>query len=189
VRARAVSTNLVTNQASLALGSVLWGALASATGTRNALIAAAVAMVVLQAVNRRVRVAMVDEADIAPGERLPDLEIQDEPSPDDGPVLIQLDYRIDPDERGDFLRAVHAVEPVRRRNGAVSWRVFRDLEEEGRYVERFIISSWAEYVRLRNRMTAADRRLLDEVDRFQRAGAPIRVSRFIGLDESDVPRT
>ena len=189
VRARAVSTNLVTNQASLALGSVLWGALASATGTRNALIAAAVAMVVLQAVNRRVRVAMVDEADIAPGERLPDLEIRDEPSPGDGPVLIQLDYRIDLDERGDFLRAVHAVEPVRRRNGAVSWRVFRDLEEEGRYVERFIISSWAEYVRLRNRMTAADRRLLDEVDRFQRAGAPIRVSRFIGLDESDVPRT
>ena len=78
---------------------------------------------------------------------------------------------------------------MRRRNGAVSWRVFRDLEEEGRFVERFIISSWAEYVRLRTRMTAADRRLLDEVDRFQRAGAPIRVSRFIGLDESDVPRT
>ena len=131
---------------------------------------------------------MVDEADVAPGERLPDLEIQDEPSPDDGPVLIQLDYRIDPTQRAEFLRAIHAVEPARRRNGAVSWRVFRDLEEEGRYVERFIISSWAEYVRLRNRMTAADRRLLDEVDRFQRAGAPMRVSRFIGLDESDVPR-
>ncbi len=188
VRARAVATNLVTNQASLALGSILWGALASLSDTRTALIAAAATMIALQALNRRVRVAMVDEADVAPGERLPDLELHDEPSPDDGPVLIQLDYRIDPAQRTEFLRAIHAVEPARRRNGAVSWRVFRDLEEEGRYVERFIIASWAEYVRLRNRMTAADRRLLDEVDRYQRPGTPLRVSRFIGLDKDEVPR-
>jgi MFS family permease len=186
VRARAVATNLVTNQASLAFGSILWGAVASATGTRTALLASVAAMVVLQVLNRRVRVAMVDEADVVPGDRLPDLELHDEPLPDDGPVLIQIDYRIDAPLRGDFLRAVHAVEPVRRRNGAVSWRVFRDLEQDGRYVERFIIASWAEYVRLRSRMTAADRRLLDKVDRHQRAGTPIGVSRFIGLDEDEV---
>jgi hypothetical protein len=143
-------------------------------------------MVVLQVLNRRVRVAMVDEADVVPGDRLPDLELHDEPSPDDGPVLIQIDYRIDAPLRGDFLRAVHAVEPVRRRNGAISWRVFRDLEQDGRFVERFIVASWAEYVRLRSRMTAADRRLLDKVDRHQRAGTPIGVSRFIGLDENEV---
>ncbi len=188
VRARAVAANLVTNQASLALGSIVWGALASLSGTRIALIGSAAAMIALQAVNRRVRVAMVDEADIVPGERLPDLEIRDEPLPDDGPVLIQLDYRVDASRRDGFLRAIHAVEPARRRNGAVSWRVFRDLEEEGRYVERFIISSWAEYVRLRSRMTAADRRLQDEVERHQRPGVGVRNSRVIGLDESDVPR-
>jgi hypothetical protein len=80
------------------------------------------------------------------------------------------------------------VEPARRRNGAVSWRVFRDLEEEGRYVERFIISSWAEYVRLRSRMTAADRRLQDEVERHQRPGVGVRISRLIGLVQSETPR-
>ncbi len=185
VRARAVATNLVTNQASLAFGSILWGAVASATGTRTALLASVGAMVALQVFNRRVRVAMVDEADVVPGDTLPALELHDEPSPDDGPVLIQIDYRIDAALRADFLRAVHAVEPVRRRNGAVSWRVFRDLEQDGRYVERFIVASWAEYVRLRSRMTAADRRLLDKVDHHQRAGTPIGVSRFIGLDEDE----
>jgi len=189
VRARAVATNLVTNQAALAFGSILWGAVASATGTRTALLASVAAMVALQVVNRRVRVAMVDEADVVPGDTLPALELHDEPSPDDGPVLIQIDYRIDAPLRADFLRAVHAVEPVRRRNGAVSWRVFRDLEQDGRYVERFIVASWAEYVRLRSRMTAADRRLLDKVDHHQRTGTPIGVSRFIGLDEDEVPRS
>ncbi len=188
VRARAVAVNIVTNQASLALGSIVWGALASLSGTRIALIGSAAAMIALQAVNHRVRVAMVDEADIVPGKRLPDLEIRDEPLPDDGPVLIQLDYRVDASRRAGFLHAIHAVEPARRRNGAVSWRVFRDLEEEGRYVERFIISSWAEYVRLRSRMTAADRRLQDEVERHQRPGVGVRISRFIGLDQSEAPR-
>ena len=60
------------------------------------------------------------------------------------------------------------IGPTRRRNGATSWRVFRDLGEEGLFVERYIIDSWAEYVRLRSRMTIADRQLQDEVDRFQR---------------------
>ena len=182
VRARAVSMNLVSNQASLALGSAIWGALATAYGIRTTLVASAIVIAVLHALNRSVRVEMASEADITPGSRLPELAILDEPSPDDGPVLIQVEYRIDPENRGPFLRAIHEAGPTRRRNGATSWRVFRDLGEEGRYVERYIIASWAEYVRLRSRMTVTDRRLQDAVAEFQRADIPIRVSRLIGVD-------
>jgi hypothetical protein len=60
--------------------------------------------------------------------------------------------------------------------------VFRDLGEEGRYVERYIIASWAEYVRLRSRMTVSDRRLIDRVGELQRPDVPIRVSRLIGVE-------
>ena len=70
---------------------------------------------------------------------------------------------------------------MRRRNGAASWRVYRDLGEEGRFVERFVIASWAEYVRLRTRMTMADRRHEERVQQFQRSGVPIRTSRLIGV--------
>jgi len=108
--------------------------------------------------------------------------IADLPQPDDGPVLIQIEYRVDPGNRDAFLRAVRAIGPARRRNGASSWRVFRDLGEEGLFVERYIISSWAEYVRLRSRMTIADRQLQEEVSSYQRAGTPIRVSRLLGVD-------
>jgi hypothetical protein len=77
---------------------------------------------------------------------------------------------------------MRAVGPVRRRNGANSWRVFRDLAEDGLFVERYIVSSWAEYVRQRSRMTVADRHLQQEAENHQREGVPVRVSRFLGVD-------
>jgi hypothetical protein len=185
VRARAVAMNIVAVQASLAIGSALWGALASTVGISIALVASAALMVVLHLLNRRVRVAMGTEADVTPGVQLPDMAIAVEPLPDDGPVLIQIEYRVDPQNRKPFLRAIHGVEPIRRRNGATSWRVFRDLAEDGRFVERYILASWAEYIRLRSRMTTADRKLLEHVEQFQRPDAPIRISRLIGVNASD----
>jgi hypothetical protein len=128
---------------------------------------------------------MGDEADVTPGAQLPELALAVEPGPKDGPVLIQLEYRVDVERREEFLRAIHAVEPVRRRNGAVSWRVFRNLGEDGVFVERFILASWAEYVRLRARATMADRNLMHDVEEL--ANTPVRISRLIGIDrESDV---
>ena len=71
--------------------------------------------------------------------------------------------------------------------GASSWRVFRDVGEDGRFVERYVIASWAEYVRLRMRMTIADRKLQDRVAGLQRHDVPIRVSRLIGVNPEDRP--
>ena len=185
VRARAVAMNLVAMQASLAIGSAFWGALASTAGTSIALLASAALVVVLHLLNRRVRVTMGTDADVTPGVQLPDMAIAVQPLPDDGPVLIQIEYRVDPQNRKPFLHAIHAVEAIRRRNGATSWRVFRDLAEDGRFVERYIIASWAEYVRLRSRMTMGERKLQEHVEQFQRPSVPIRVSRLIGVKPLD----
>ncbi|HEX2390768.1 MAG TPA: MFS transporter [Casimicrobiaceae bacterium] len=186
VRARAVSMNLVATQGCLAIGSAFWGAVASGAGTRWALGASAAAVLILQWLLRRVQVAMGQEADVVPGVRLPELAIAAEPLPDDGPVLIQLEYRIDAENRDAFLKAIQKVGPTRRRNGATSWRVFRDVGEEGRFVERYVIASWAEYVRLRARMTMADSQLQQRVAELQRADVPIRVSRLIGVTSDAV---
>ena len=181
VRARAVSMTLIAVQASMALGSVLWGSLASLAGTRITLAAAACVMVLLFALNRRVKLKLGDEADVTPGVQLPDLAIAVEPLPDDGPVIIQLEYRIDPGNLEEFMRAIHRVEATRRRNGASDWLVFRDLGDDGRFVERFMIRSWAEYVRLRTRMTIADRQIQERAEQLQQPGVSVRVSRLIGI--------
>ena len=187
VRARAVAMNLVGVQASLALGSAIWGWLASLAGTHIALGSSAGAMVVLLALSRGVRVRLGEEADVTPGVQAANMVIAREPSPDDGPVLIQLEYRIEPENRAPFLHRIQAMEAIRRRNGASSWRVFRDLAEDGRFVERFIIESWAEYVRLRTRMTIADRKIEAHVEKLQRPDTPIRVSRLLGVSANEQP--
>jgi len=143
---------------------------------------------VLLAANRGVRVRLGEEADVT-GVQAPELAIQVEPQPEDGPVLIQVDYRIEPENRRAFLETIQALEPIRRRNGASSWRVFRDLAEEARFVERFIIESWAEYVRLRTRLTMAERKQVERVEALQRPDTPIRVSRLIGVSASDADDT
>src|SRR6185369_2043996 len=89
VRARAVSINLISVQASLAIGSVVWGTVASAFGTHIAMALSAGMLLLLHLLNRHVRVRMGSEADITPGAKLPTLMLTDEPDPDDGPVLIQ----------------------------------------------------------------------------------------------------
>jgi len=181
VRTRAVAINLVSVQACLALGSPLWGAIASASDTRIALALSAELLLTLVLLNRRVRVRMGSEADVTPG-TYDALGIDEEPGPDDGPVLIQIEYQIDPPDRDAFVAAIRRVGPTRRRNGATSWRVFRAIGVEGRYVERYVVESWAEYLRLRARMTMADRAVLSQAQDLQSSEVPLRVSRFIGVD-------
>lgn len=185
VRARAVSMNLVSTQASLAFGSAVWGALAATAGIRIALAASAATLALLVVLIRRYRVELGSEADVEPRVQLPDLAIAVEPLPDDGPVLIQVEYRIEARDRRAFLVAIAAVGPTRRRSGAVSWRVFRDLGEDERFVERYVIASWADYLRQRARATMADLALQQQAAAFQREGVPISVSRLIGVDAGD----
>ena len=74
-----------------------------------------------------------------------------------------------------------ALYRVSAKNGALSWRVYRDLEGEGRFVERYIVESWADYVRLRSRMTVSDRALQQRAQDLQKKDVPVRVSRFLGV--------
>ena len=182
VRARAVSINLLSPQTGLAVGSLLWGVLASIAEVRLTIAISSAIMLLLYAINHRVHVKLGDEADVTPFAQLPELAVSVEPMPTDGPVLVQVEYRIDEEHQPAFLKAIQAVEATRRRNGAASWRVFRDVGEDERYVERYVVTSWAEYVRLRMRMTVADRMLQNRVMELQRKDTPIRVSRLIGVN-------
>jgi hypothetical protein len=173
-------------QASLAVGSAVWGAFASGMGTRIALALSSAGMLGLWFLVRRVKVTMGREADVTPSLHLPEITPTITPLPDDGPVLIQIEYQIDPPQRAAFLRAVRKVGRVRRRNGATSWRVFRDIGAESRFVERYVLTSWSEYVRLRARMTVSDRDLIARVEALQRPDTPIRVSRLIGVGEREL---
>src|SRR5438552_13349134 len=85
--------------------------------------------------------------------RMPAIVKDLRPEFDEGPVLVTVEYRVDRDRSEEFLEAIHEYGRVRRRDGAYRWGVSRDLEDANRYVETFLIRSWAEHLRQHERST------------------------------------
>jgi quinol monooxygenase YgiN len=71
-------------------------------------------------------------------------------------VLISIAYEVPPYDREAFLAAAARVEPIRRRDGAIAWQLYRDLADPTRFVEVFETRSWGEHLRQHARSTLAD---------------------------------
>jgi hypothetical protein len=90
---------------------------------------------------------------------MPAIEQQDRPNLTHGPVLIIIEYIVDRHQATEFVNAMYEYERVRRRDGASEWGIFHDTESPERYVETFLVHSWAEHLRQHARLTQADREL------------------------------
>ena len=93
-----------------------------------------------------------------------------------GPVLVKIEYRIDPKDRAAFLRALDELGFERRRDGAFAWGIFEDAGDLGRYEEAYLIESWLELMHLRERVTNADRVLEDQDPRDAARASAHRIS-------------
>jgi quinol monooxygenase YgiN len=87
---------------------------------------------------------------------------------DAGPVLVSIDYRIDPKDREAFLAALTRLARTRRRDGGYSWGVFQDTAQPGRFVETYLVDSWLDHLRQHERVTRADQSIEERVSSFTR---------------------
>ena len=67
----------------------------------------------------------------------------------------------------------------RQRDGASLWRLYRDLDDGTRYVERFIITRWADYLHQRARATVADQELESRMRALQVDGCPVEMRHYL----------
>jgi quinol monooxygenase YgiN len=96
------------------------------------------------------------------------------PEPEDGPVLITIEYRVAAERAGEFAEVMEAMRRFRRREGAIRWDLFRDLGDPDRYLETFVVPSWGEHVRQHARVTADDQVLEARRDSLLQPGvAPV----------------
>ncbi len=102
-----------------------------------------------------------------------------EPTPDAGPVLVSVEYRIDPTTAADFLDAMRELEGVRRRNGARYWNVFRDTETPDRYFEVYVTGTWMAHLREHERVSVADREIQKRATSFHVGDEPPEVTHFV----------
>jgi len=166
VRARAIAAYLVIFFGAMSAGSAGWGWLAGRIGIPNAMAVAAAAMVAGLAMRRRFPVVGGEGADLAPDVHWPAPRVVGAIGYDRGPVLVTLDYRIDPERAREFSLAMEDVRVIRERDGALLWGLFVDAADPSRYVESFLVDSWVEHLRQHERTTVADRAILQRVRCF-----------------------
>ncbi|MET0320373.1 MAG: MFS transporter [Duganella sp.] len=179
VRARAIAVFFLTFQIAMAAGGFLWGLVADHFGTDTALAAAASLALLSVEIGRRFPIRISHETEVTPSLHWREPTVEVAPAMEDGPVAVQVGYHIDPARRIEFVQALHALGTIRQRDGASAWRLYRDLEAPDRYVERFIVGSWGEYLRQRTRATQADQQIEERAAAFHIEPTPPRMLHFI----------
>ncbi|MGK9171084.1 MFS transporter [Inquilinus limosus] len=172
VRARGLAVFVTVFFGAMTAGSVIWGQAAALFGLPAALAAAAAGALLAIPLTWRWKLQTGAGADMTPSMHWPEPALSRQPEPDRGPVMITVEYRIDPTDRDAFLAALDRFAGQRRRDGAFAWCVFEDAAEDRRFVETFMVESWIEHLRQHERITNADRVLQDAVHRFHVAGRP-----------------
>jgi MFS family permease len=179
VRSRAAALHTLTSLGSFAIGSAFWGAVSGVAGLPVTLCAAAASMAAGLLLARPFPLRMGEQSEVTPGTHWQELFVVDEPDPEAGPVAVEIGYRIREGEAAAFLDAVAQLRAPRRRDGATFWRIYRDLSDSSRFVERFIVTSWADYLHQRARATMADQQLELQVRDFLAPGEAVTMQHYI----------
>ena len=172
VRGRGLAIYVTVMFGALTLGSALWGELAAFAGVPVALFVAAGGMMIAIPLSRRWKLQTGADLDFSPSMHWAVPVTSRAVEPDRGPVLVTIEYRIDPKNQEKFLHALVRYARERRRDGAYDWGIFEDPAEEGRFIETFRSDSWLEHLRQHQRVTKTDRLLESAVRRFQVGEGP-----------------
>jgi MFS family permease len=178
VRGRALAVYQLTYFAGLGAFSALWGTVAVHVGIVRALLIAALALGAGLTVGARFHVGLGEQLDLEPSSR-PGPKVVHEPPAERGPVLVTVEYRIEPQRAVEFTLAMLELRRVRRRDGAMRWGLFEDIAAPGRYLETFVVESWAEHLRQHERATVADRQIRDGARSFHLGEQPPAVSHLL----------
>jgi MFS family permease len=184
VRARAIAIYLLVFFGGMALGSAFWGAVANRIGISAALLYAAAASIVGLAAAYFFPLRVSEELDLEPSLHWLEPTVVTEFDPQAGPVLVMIDYQIEPERAGEFVAAMQEWKRILRRDGAVRWGLFADPAQPGHYVETFLVESWAEHLRQHARVTNDDRAVQDRIRSFHWGGAEPVVTHLIAQDFS-----
>jgi len=179
VRARGLAAYVIVFMGGMAFGSVLWGQIATAIGIPAALTAAAAGMVIAIGLTWRFRLIDGHAPDFSPAMEWPTPLIAETPEPDSGPVMVTIEYVVDPAKRAEFVAAMRDVREMRRRNGAFFWALFHDAAEPTRYLESFMDESWTEHLRQHERASVVDREVQRRANGFLAAGRSTKSTHWL----------
>jgi MFS family permease len=187
VQARVVSIYMLVFQAGLSLGSVAWGELADRISLQTALLGAAGWMLASLALALPFPIHSSEGLDLAPAESWADPAeaVEGEGiSPDDGPVVVMIEYEVAPADWAAFRQAAEQLTRLRLRDGALRAGIFADVAEPTRLTEFFYVATWGEHLRQHHRFTRDDQAVEAQVRQFHRSQEPPRVTHFLAFPKA-----
>jgi MFS family permease len=162
----------------IAIGSWGWGRLTDVAGVETALLVSALAMFLTPLFGLWLRMPPVgtrsEDADM-----LADPEVRLMLTARSGPLVVEIEYRVDRDNARAFHGVMQEVQLSRQRNGAYGWSIARDIADPELWTERYHCPTWLDYLRQRNRATHEERALHQRAIDFHYGSEPVRVRRML----------
>lgn len=177
VTARALSLFSSAITAGVGIGAWGWGMVASRFDVASALVASGVAVAATAMLGALLPIGKDTETDVDT------VEIGYEPAPNlaltlrSGPVVIEVEYDVDPKLAREFYAVMIKMQRVRKRIGGFDWTLSRDIENPALWTERYHCPTWGDYLRMRGRYTQSDYDIQAEADAFNRSQQGRRVRR------------
>jgi MFS family permease len=178
VKARGMAFYLVVFQGGNAVGAAVLGVSAEHFGLSPTLLISALALALGPLAGLRYKFQTIPPQDLLPGADWPTPQLAngDEPS---GPVLVTVEYHPRDGLEQQMLTELRDARFSRRRTGGSSWRVWQDAADPGRILERFVVASWDEHLRQRERVTKRDQQRLDSIRGMSKPDQPPQTTHWV----------
>ncbi|MFQ1061769.1 MFS transporter [Bordetella trematum] len=180
VKARALALYQTALFGGLALGSFAWGHFAETLGVQGSLLAAGLTLGLTTLLFSRTHLPNLNETqDLAAWPVASEAPRAQDFDPAHGAIIVSVQYVIEHDKQAAFLGSIPALRRMRMRNGADQWQAFRDLNEPTIWAEVFVVDNWLQYLRMIDRLTLADKMVLDAVNAFHSGAQPPKISQGV----------
>ncbi|MDQ2769967.1 MAG: MFS transporter [Bacteroidota bacterium] len=181
VQARVISVYMLVFQAGLSVGSLVWGELADHLSLQTALLAAAGWMLASTLLAVPFPMRSAEGLNLDPANDRPHTDAADSIDPDNGPVLITIEYHVAPADWPAFRLAAEELKRLRLRDGAVRAGVFADMDAPTRITEFYYVATWGEHQRQHHRFTQQDQVVEAAVRRFHQGAKPPVVKHLLAF--------
>ncbi len=162
----------------IAIGSWGWGYLTDQAGVQTALLVSAAMMLLSPLLGLWLRMPPVGARN-EDAEVLADPEVRLSLTGRSGPLVVEIEYRVDQESARAFHNVMQEVQLSRQRNGAYGWSIARDIADPELWMERYHCPTWLDYLRQRNRSTQSERALHQRAMDFHLGPDPVRVRRML----------
>jgi MFS family permease len=163
----------------IALGSWIWGSAANHIGVKDALLCSSAALLASSILGVWLRMPRVSGPNEQAPDPLADPEVRLSLTPRSGPIVVEIEYRVDARRARLFYAIMQQVQLSRQRNGAYGWSLARDIADPELWTERFHCPTWLDYLRQRNRSTDSERALHVRALEFHTGPEPVRIRRML----------